>query len=75
MSDFTEADRKKSSEEKMLKRMALGPFTFSDLWTPFGASSPEYREADRLIQRERKASRIRLGMNKIWYPTPPTDAA
>lgn len=59
-------ERKKKSETTMLERMRRGDFQFADLWVPFGAESPEYREADRLIQRERKAGRIRMVKHGTW---------
>lgn len=47
------------SEQKILDRMKATPtFTYMDLWTPFGPTAPEYRLADRLIQRERRAGNI-----------------
>lgn len=54
------------SEAWMLERMKSGEFRFSDLWMRFGAQSPEYRMADRLIQRERKAGRIEMVKHGVW---------
>ena len=59
--------RKQESEAKMLARMQEGRFRFRDLWMPLGDGyAPEYREADRLIQRERKAGRIRQVERGVW---------
>ncbi len=59
----------------MLARMQEGPFTFSELWKPFekdaAGEPPEYREADRLIQRERKAGRIVALPGRRWVTSLP----
>jgi len=69
MTTSTEEERKAAAEKKMLERMRQGQFRFSDLWMMFGANSPEYREADRLIQRERRAGRIRMVKHGLWEYT------
>lgn len=69
-----EVRRKQESETWMLDRMRKGPFKFIDLWAHFGAQSPEYREADRLIQRERKAGRIQQIKRGVWLSVVPQDS-
>jgi hypothetical protein len=61
-------------EHVMLARMrATATFTFSDLWTSFSEneSCDEYRVADRLIQRERRAGRIvQASKRGVWKLAP-----
>ena len=59
---------------KMEARMKSGePFTFAQIhWTCGDTKSPAYREADRLIQRWRRAGWIefkREGRQTIWSLT------
>lgn len=68
-------DRKADSEAKMIFRMGRGEFRFRDLWIMFGADSPEYREADRLIQNERKAGRIKQLKHGVWIVVEPNSSA
>lgn len=66
MSEAMDSGRKAASEAKMLVRMGQGDFRFRDLWGMFGSVGPEYREADKLIQRERKAGRIEQVQHGLW---------
>lgn len=61
------------TEVWMLARMRQeATFTFRDLWSRYGLSSPEYRQADRLIQRERCAGRIvQTAKRGVWRVAEP----
>lgn len=63
---MTTSEQKQKSEAEILVRMRQSQFKFSDLWMPYGADAPEYRQADRLIQRERKAGNIRMVKHGVW---------
>ena len=56
----------KEVEEAMLRRMQAGQFRFANLYEPYGSKGPEYRQADRLIQRERKAGNIAQVSRGLW---------
>lgn len=63
---------KEEREQWMLERMQSNPFTFHSLHTRFtvhgwpSGEHPAYREADRLIQRERKSGRISQIKRGLW---------
>lgn len=65
------AENRAKAEALILAKMRAGNFTFQSLWSSVESETglDVYRLADRLIQRERKAGRIRqLPGRKGWEP-------
>jgi hypothetical protein len=65
--------------DRVEARMFSGePFVIDELWTRFGNGPRDNSRIHRLVQKHRKAGRlrcVRVGRQHVWSMTEPTHAA